>query len=277
MFIYIYEHLWTFSVSVWICLLYVFISWLYFWTSICNGGNQWPEFKSWIGLIVPQNGKQCKIVFNWCYIIVEGFFLYYHFFVGYILSFGLVRFRTVQLSAWVGAHIERREDVTITDVIIKIPDRKWTGDVNDVMPGSDGLRILGDFWKKAELRFEPRWSELIFGPGQGQSSHRSTRCIAWSDGTVSIVKIVSLSPRVENPKVKKVISFVPELKSRQCFAYFGIPMHVNILHIVILAVCYTYRIMEVKIYNNYSETQNILSCVPHGTILGPFAVLKIYK
>ena len=22
------------------------------------------------------------------------------------------------------------------------------GDVNDVMPGSDGLRILGDFWKK---------------------------------------------------------------------------------------------------------------------------------
>ena len=23
-----------------------------------------------------------------------------------------------------------------------------TGDVNDVMPGSDGLRILGDFWKK---------------------------------------------------------------------------------------------------------------------------------
>ena len=24
-----------------------------------------------------------------------------------------------------------------------------TRDVNDVMPGSDGLRILGDFWKKA--------------------------------------------------------------------------------------------------------------------------------
>ena len=53
------------------------------------------------------------------------------FFVGYILSFGLVRLRTIRLSARVGAHTERRcsrspgEDVTIIDVIIKTPDRKW--------------------------------------------------------------------------------------------------------------------------------------------------------
>ena len=52
------------------------------------------------------------------------------FFVGYILSFGLVRLRTIRLSARVGAHIERMcsrsrgEDVTITYVIIKSPDRK---------------------------------------------------------------------------------------------------------------------------------------------------------
>ena len=58
------------------------------------------------------------------------------FFVGYILSFGLVRLRTIRLSARVGAYIERRcsrsrgEELTITDVIIKTPDRKW---------------ILGDF------------------------------------------------------------------------------------------------------------------------------------
>ena len=51
------------------------------------------------------------------------------FFVGYILSFGLVRLRTIRLSARVGTHIECRcsrshgEDVTITDVIIKNPDR----------------------------------------------------------------------------------------------------------------------------------------------------------
>ena len=53
------------------------------------------------------------------------------FFIGYILSsFSLVRLRTIQLSAQVGTHIERRcsrlrgEDVTSTDVIIKPPDRK---------------------------------------------------------------------------------------------------------------------------------------------------------
>ena len=73
------------------------------------------------------------------------------FFIGYILSFGLVRLRTIRLSARVGAHIERRcsrslwKDVTITDVIIKPRIGNVTGDVNDVMPGSDGLKILGDF------------------------------------------------------------------------------------------------------------------------------------
>ena len=53
------------------------------------------------------------------------------FFLGYILSFGLVRLRTIRLSAWIRAHIEHRssrfggEDVKITDVIIKTPGRKW--------------------------------------------------------------------------------------------------------------------------------------------------------
>ena len=62
--------------------------------------------------------------------IAEGFFFISSFFVGYILSFGLVRLRTIRLSARAGAHIECRcsrsgaEDVTITDVIIKTPDGK---------------------------------------------------------------------------------------------------------------------------------------------------------
>ena len=71
----------------------------------------------------------CVIIYH-CYIISEGFFFTLSFFVGYILSFGLVRLRTIRLSARVGAHIERRrshscgEDVTITDVMIKTPDRE---------------------------------------------------------------------------------------------------------------------------------------------------------
>ena len=108
-----------------------------------------------------------------CYIIAEWFFLYYHFFVGYILSCGLVRLRTIRLSAQVGAHIERRcsrshgEDVTITDVIIKTPDRKWTGDVNDVIPGGDGVRI---FLLKKTLSWDLRLDETSWLLDLGEAS-----------------------------------------------------------------------------------------------------------
>ena len=82
-----------------------------------------------------------------------------------------------------------------------------TGDGNDVMPGSDGLRILGDFWKKAvswDLNLEMA-SVFLSWARPGQLCLRDAPCVVGSDGTVSIIKIVSLSPGVENPKVKKVI------------------------------------------------------------------------
>ena len=37
----------------------------------------------------------------------------------------------------------RAEDVTVTNFIIKTPDRKYDWGANDVMLGSDGLGILG--------------------------------------------------------------------------------------------------------------------------------------
>ena len=123
------------------------------------------------------------------------------FFVSYILSFGLVRLWTIRLSARAGAHIgyscsrSCAEDVTITNVIIKHPDRKFDWGVNDVMPGSDGLRILVIYEKNSELRSDAGWGELIFEPGRSQSSCglRDAPRVVGSDGTVSIVKIVSLS------------------------------------------------------------------------------------
>ena len=59
----------------------------------------------------------------------------------------MVRLRTIRLSARAGAHIEcsshsRAEDVMITNVIIKTPDRKWDWGVNDVMPEGEGLGFL---------------------------------------------------------------------------------------------------------------------------------------
>ena len=69
-----------------------------------------------------------------------------------------------------------------------------------------------DFEKSSSLRFEPRRDQLGLGGAPR---------VVGSDGTVSIVKIVSLSPRVENLKVKKVIkvSYLNQ-ESRQCFAGF---------------------------------------------------------
>ena len=133
------------------------------------------------------------------------------FFVGYILSFGLVRLRSIRLSAQVGAHIERRcsrshrEDVIITDVIIKprieIGLGMWMTSCPEAM--SRGFWVifekkkLVDIWNwTSELRSEPRWVQLGL---------RDALRVVGSDETVSILKNVSLSPRAENLKVKKVI------------------------------------------------------------------------
>ena len=63
------------------------------------------------------------------------------------------------------------EDMTITIVIIKTPDRKWFWDGNDVMPGSDGLRIWW-FWKRRLLRSDS-------GPGQSSEGLRDAQRVCW--------------------------------------------------------------------------------------------------
>ena len=77
------------------------------------------------------------------------------------------------------------------------------------MPGSDGLRIWGDFWKNSlswDLnQGEASWFSNLGEARPGQLGLRDAPRMVVSDGTVSIVKIASLSPHVENLKVKKVI------------------------------------------------------------------------
>ena len=81
-----------------------------------------------------------------------------------------------------------------------------------------------------------------FGPGRDQSSgvYEIVPLVVGSDGTVSMVKIVcvSLSPRVEKPKSQEGNkSFVPEQRKSSVFRGFrGIPMYLNILRIVIMAM-----------------------------------------
>ena len=125
------------------------------------------------------------------------FFFILSFFVGYILSFGLVRLRTIRLSlsARAGTHIECRcspacgEDVTITDVIIKTRDWKC---------------VSGCEWRHARMRwakdfgwFLKKSSELRFGPRRVPLFAAGCARVGWvselranAGRTVSIVKIV---------------------------------------------------------------------------------------
>ena len=136
--------------------------------------------------------------------------------MGYILSFGLVRLRTIRLSARAGAHIEIRcsrscvEDVTITDVIIKTPHENGTG-----MPGSDGLGILDEVSRDSDLdeaspvvvyRMRRTFAGSVswdFELWEVSSAGKLTE--EWFRNSQHSKNCVSLSPRVEKLKDKKVI------------------------------------------------------------------------
>ena len=135
----------------------------------------------------------------------KDFFFILSFFVLYILSFGLVRFRTFRFSAWVGADINAG--------VRARAGRMWQSQMSQWKTQIENdwgckwhhaqkrwAAILSDFENSSELRFEAGRSELIFGPGWGQSSYslRDAPLVVGLDGTVSIVRIVSLSPLVEN-------------------------------------------------------------------------------
>ena len=111
-------------------------------------------------------------------------------------------------------------DVSFRDIKIKIPD--W-GNVNDVM-----RRIWGDLKKLVELRTRHRTRSVDFRGSQRPDEfarygfHTRWGGVRWKSQNR---KNVYLSPYVEKPLNSKAIkSFVPELKSRECFSCFGIPM-----------------------------------------------------
>ena len=149
------------------------------------------------------------------------------FFVGYILSFRLVRLRTFRLSARVGTNIECRcsrscgEGVTITDFTIKTPDRKyvWGCEWRNVWKRWAG--ILGYFEKSSELRFEPRRDQLGLGGSAARcrvrwNSQHSKNCVSFSS---------CWKPKSQEGNK----SFVPELPRVVSVSnVFRIPMHVNV-------------------------------------------------
>ena len=168
--------------------------------SVCRHSQHKKQEKGYLHqpVWIPTNCHNCGRIF----------FFILSFFIGYILSFGLVRLRTFRLNARVGAHIERRrshscgEDVTITDVIIKTPDSKCDWGCEWCHARKRWTGILGYFWKKelAEIWDWTKqvgiqiWVRLVqlFAVGCVRICWVS-ELRADAGQTVSIVKIVSLS------------------------------------------------------------------------------------
>ena len=93
-----------------------------------------------------------------------------------------------------------------------------TGDWMTSCPEAIGWELWW-FWKKnSSFRFDSGRGEVRLDSGPGSSAGELT---VGDEGTISIVKIVFLSPRVEKLKVKKVNKrFVPEQKESSEFRDF---------------------------------------------------------
>ena len=144
------------------------------------------------------------------------FFFILSFFVGFILSFCLVTLRTIRLGARLGAHIDRRcsrsrgNDVTITDVIIRTPDRKMRlGMWMTSYPEAMGWGFWAIFENKQLVEIWTWTKRVDFRASArpGQLGLRDASRVVGSDGTVSIVEFVclSLSSCQKTKKVKKII------------------------------------------------------------------------
>ena len=186
---------------------------------------------------------KCKInitILKWLTMLNCGriFFLYYHF--SLVISYH---------SGYLGAHIEcrclrsRGEDVTITDVIIKTPDKKWDWGCEWRPARKRWAGILGYFEKKA----------VSWDLDQLESSCLLWVCVhvGWvselradAGRTVSIVKIVCTLSSCWKPKSqegnKSFNTWTKRVVSVSCV--FRIPMHVNVLTHPYICIMYISRI-----------------------------------
>ena len=151
----------------------------------------------------------------------------------------------------------RGEDVSFTDIKIRIPDKKvdqwmWmTSCTGSVRGGFWG------FWKKSvESRTGHRTRRVDFGAHRGQTNLRAMGIArdGWgSDKKSQNRKNAYLSPYVEEPLNSRVIkSFEPELRSSKCFSCFGITM----FYVYML---WTFYVRFTYPYNGYGTHSSVYS------------------
>ena len=161
----------------------------------------------------------------------------------------------------------RGVDVSFRNVTIKIPEEDMTRDVRDVTLRKRGLK----FEKKQFVEIET-WAKRDEFVGYGR------RTWFGADGKVSIERLC-LTPYVEKPFNSKVIkSFVPELRSLQCFrvsvflcyiwTFYEHYMYVSHIHV---CVCYTdffdSHLPSVSIIHHSQQDFKTASCVGTGLLL----------
>ena len=141
------------------------------------------------------------------------FFFILSFFVSYILSFGLVRLWTVQLLVQVFTltrggcdnhicHNKNRRYKMGLRCEWRHARKRWAGNFDDfwkkqwveIWTGIHRAFVVSVSWDSTLN--EASW-DLYLGQSSPAGDYGMHRAFVGSDGTVSIVKIVSLSPRVE--------------------------------------------------------------------------------
>ena len=95
---------------------------------------------------------------------------------------------------------------------------------------------------EASWFFGPEWGQSSYGLRSVHARWLSQWVESWRWKNSQHRKIVSLSPRVENLNLKKVIkvSYLYQ-KSHQCFVFFGFRVYISRIRILVLSwICYNY-------------------------------------
>ena len=171
------------------------------------------------------------------------------------------------------------------------------------MPGSDGLRILGDFWKKA-ISWDLSLEEASWFSSLGQARPvKSTRCAArggarWiSQHSRNCVSLFSCwKPKsqkgnksfVPEPRESSVFRVFRDSYACECFTYLYIShishitnIYINVcvyIHICICLYVYVCIYKYVYIYVNICTYIYVCVCVWHSLFIkiGNYNIIYIY-
>ena len=158
------------------------------------------------------------------------------------------------MQTWAQVLTLVREDVSFSDVKVKIPEKGWPVDVNDVMHRKRARRIFGILKKSFSWVPGPEedgWLSLARSGLVAGTTH-----VGGADGKVIIERLCISLPYVEIFNSKVIKGFVLELRSRYVFFVFR---DSYVLCIYVMNILWTFHISVSGYGTNWStcrKTQN---------------------